>query len=99
MHDSKDFVINRCPNKKNRTTESFIKTIKWLEIDQQVQWKMSAHFFQAKTPSEVVGNLSCTSDIMKVFTKETLPKRHHYSNSGRIGDVLIDMKEEWLVYK
>jgi hypothetical protein len=27
---------------------------------------------------------------MKVFTKETVPKRYHYFNNKRIGDILLD---------
>ncbi|KAK3577563.1 hypothetical protein CHS0354_026532, partial [Potamilus streckersoni] len=47
---------------------------------------------------EIVQDLTCRSQAMKVFTKDTLPKRHHYTVSNRIGDLILDMKEEWLVF-
>ncbi|KAJ8305988.1 hypothetical protein KUTeg_016533 [Tegillarca granosa] len=46
---------------------------------------------------EIVDNLMCKNDAMKVFTKETLPRRHHYLNNKRIGDILLDLRREWLV--
>ena len=41
----------------------------------------------------------CKHSAMKVFTKETMPVRHHYKNSNRIGEVSVDMKDEWLVLR
>ncbi|XP_052776109.1 uncharacterized protein LOC128213996 [Mya arenaria] len=54
---------------------------------------------KGSTVSEVLSNLTCKNDVMKVFTKDQLPKRLHYANSDRIGDIILDMKEEWLVYQ
>jgi len=34
---------------------------------------------------------------MKVFTKDTLPKRHHFTKNSRIANILVDMKDEWLI--
>lgn len=48
--------------------------------------------------AEIVKNLMCEHSAMKVFTKDTMPRRHHYTNSNRIGEVSIDMKDEWRVY-
>ncbi|XP_053394488.1 uncharacterized protein LOC123525750 isoform X2 [Mercenaria mercenaria] len=47
---------------------------------------------------EIVQSLMCKHSAMKVFTKDTMPRRHHYTNSNRIGQVSIDMKDEWLVF-
>ena len=48
---------------------------------------------------DIVDALMCKESAMKVFTKDTLPIRHHYTNSERIGKVLLDMEDAWLVFR
>jgi len=31
-----------------------------------------------------------------MYTHETLPVRHHYTNNERIGDVIVDIEDTWL---
>ncbi|OWF35917.1 Ectonucleotide pyrophosphatase/phosphodiesterase family member 3 [Mizuhopecten yessoensis] len=47
--------------------------------------------------SALVDKLMCNTSVMKVFTKETAPKRFHYLNNPRVGDILLDMADRWLV--
>ncbi|XP_062607940.1 uncharacterized protein LOC134269752 isoform X1 [Saccostrea cucullata] len=46
---------------------------------------------------EVVGEMMCQHPKMKVFTGETIPKRFHYYNNPRMGQILLDMQDQWLV--
>ncbi|XP_069126683.1 uncharacterized protein [Argopecten irradians] len=45
----------------------------------------------------LVDKLMCNTSVMKVFTKDTVPKRFHYLNNPRVGDILLDMADRWLV--
>ncbi|XP_071118759.1 uncharacterized protein [Haliotis cracherodii] len=54
---------------------------------------------EAPSPSTVVSDLECRTEHFKVFTRDTLPARFHYSNNERIGDLVVDVEEGWLVYK
>ncbi|KAL4236876.1 ectonucleotide pyrophosphatase phosphodiesterase [Mactra antiquata] len=47
----------------------------------------------------IVDSLMCRHSAMKVFTKSTMPRRHHFMNSDRIGDIVLDMKDGWLVVR
>ncbi|XP_060077671.1 uncharacterized protein LOC132557191 [Ylistrum balloti] len=49
--------------------------------------------------STLVEKLMCNTSVMKVFTKDTAPKRFHYLNNPRVGDILLDMADRWLVSK
>ena len=46
---------------------------------------------------KLIDQLMCKNPAMKVFTKETVPKRYHYFNNKRIGDILLDLQDRWLV--
>ena len=35
----------------------------------------------------------------KFYTKEDLPKRYHYANHHRIDDVVVDIEENYGVYR
>ncbi|KAK3089994.1 hypothetical protein FSP39_008300 [Pinctada imbricata] len=49
-------------------------------------------------PAEtIVDELMCKHKEMKVFTKDTVPRRHHYFNNPRMGDILLDVADQWLV--
>ncbi|XP_060581540.1 uncharacterized protein LOC132738125 isoform X2 [Ruditapes philippinarum] len=62
--------------------------------------RYDAHRLNASFQTDdIVDNLMCQHPAMKVFTKDTMPIRHHYTNSNRIGTVSIDMKDEWLVLR
>ncbi|XP_056017946.1 uncharacterized protein LOC125670329 isoform X2 [Ostrea edulis] len=50
-----------------------------------------------RSVEEVVGDLMCQHPKMKVFTGETIPKRFHYYNNPRMGEILLDMYDQWLV--
>lgn len=51
----------------------------------------------AKPVSEVMGRIMCQHPKMKVFTGDTIPKRFHYYNNPRMGEILLDMQDQWLV--
>ncbi|PVD23081.1 hypothetical protein C0Q70_16343 [Pomacea canaliculata] len=48
--------------------------------------------------NKVYESLQCKSSHYRVFTKETLPMRFHYTNNDRIGDITVDVQDGWLVY-
>lgn len=50
-----------------------------------------------KPVSEVTGKIMCQHPKMKVFTGDTIPKRFHYYNNPRMGEILLDMQDQWLV--
>lgn len=54
-------------------------------------------FCPAYSEEDIIKSLMCLDSNMKVFTKDTLPKRHHYTNSDRIANILLDMKDSWIV--
>ncbi|XP_033738206.1 uncharacterized protein LOC117325827 isoform X2 [Pecten maximus] len=47
--------------------------------------------------STLVDKLMCNMSVMKVFTEDTAPKRFHYLNNPRVGEILLDMSDRWLV--
>lgn len=46
---------------------------------------------------DLLKNLICANPHLNVYTKTTLPVRHHYTNNNRIDSVLLDVESEWLV--
>ena len=34
---------------------------------------------------------------MRVYTKASLPLRHHYTNNRRIDDILLDADDQWII--
>lgn len=42
-------------------------------------------------------NLSCKKDFMRAFMREETPKRLHYTNNKRIGDLVVDLDPGYLV--
>ncbi|VDI60927.1 ectonucleotide pyrophosphatase/phosphodiesterase family member 1/3 [Mytilus galloprovincialis] len=61
------------------------------------KYKVKTENFTQVPVSKITDELMCKNPAMKVFTKETAPKRFHYLNNKRIGDVLLDMQDQWLV--
>ncbi|KAL8580376.1 hypothetical protein ACOMHN_037475 [Nucella lapillus] len=47
--------------------------------------------------SSIVNKLECSEPHMRVYTKESMPMRHHYTNNARIDDVLLDADDRWLI--
>ncbi|KAK3730496.1 hypothetical protein QZH41_015702, partial [Actinostola sp. cb2023] len=47
--------------------------------------------------SEIISRIQCRSRYLRVFAKEQLPKRLHYSSSRRIGDIVVIPLDGWLV--
>ncbi|KAK7482275.1 hypothetical protein BaRGS_00026518 [Batillaria attramentaria] len=41
--------------------------------------------------------LECSSPHMRVYTKNMLPLRHHYTNNDRIDDILLDADDGWTI--
>ncbi|XP_064605708.1 uncharacterized protein LOC135470602 [Liolophura sinensis] len=65
-----------------------------------INTKLMANYTRYATEqsvSSVVEDLECKSEMMKVFTKETVPKRHHVLNSNRIGNILLEVEDTWLL--
>ncbi|XP_078319808.1 uncharacterized protein LOC111119482 isoform X2 [Crassostrea virginica] len=50
-----------------------------------------------RSVDEVMGRIMCQHPKMKVFTGDTIPKRFHYYNNPRMGEILLDMQDQWLV--
>ena len=46
---------------------------------------------------DVIEGLECKDSHLHVFTRDTIPKRHHYTNNDRIGDIMLDIESSWLV--
>ncbi|KAK7100774.1 uncharacterized protein [Littorina saxatilis] len=47
--------------------------------------------------STIVEKLECSDSHMRVYTKASLPLRHHYTNNDRIDDIVLDSDDQWLV--
>ena len=47
--------------------------------------------------STILGRLECSDAHMRVYTKASLPLRHHYTNNQRIDDILLDADDQWLI--
>ncbi|XP_028512948.1 ectonucleotide pyrophosphatase/phosphodiesterase family member 3 isoform X1 [Exaiptasia diaphana] len=47
--------------------------------------------------SEILSRIQCKSRYLRVFAKEDLPKRLHYSSSSRIGEIVIIPQDGWLI--
>ena len=39
----------------------------------------------------------CKNKHFLAYTKETLPVRYHYTNNRRIGDMVLDVDNGWIV--
>ncbi|KAK7482281.1 hypothetical protein BaRGS_00026524, partial [Batillaria attramentaria] len=52
----------------------------------------------ALDPKEIEESLECETNHYRVFTKDSVPKRFHFANNDRIGDVIVDVQDGWLVY-
>lgn len=54
----------------------------------------------SEIPAEAVAkDLVCHDPKLLAFMKETMPKRHHYINNRRIGDVVLDVQSNWTMSK
>ncbi|KAI9555247.1 hypothetical protein GHT06_017762 [Daphnia sinensis] len=46
----------------------------------------------------IAGGLQCQDDNMRVYNKWDFPRRHHYANTNRIPNILVDMTVSWRAY-
>ncbi|EFX89997.1 hypothetical protein DAPPUDRAFT_190022, partial [Daphnia pulex] len=46
----------------------------------------------------IAEGLQCKDDNMRVYNKWDLPRRHHYANTNRIPNILVDMTVSWRAY-
>lgn len=47
--------------------------------------------------STIVEKLECGDTHIRVFTKEGVPMRLHYTNNKRIDDVILDADDQWVI--
>ena len=45
----------------------------------------------------ILNRLECSDTHMRVYTKASLPLRHHYTNNRRIDDILLDADDQWII--